>query len=653
MKKKILTSLELYAAVNELCVLEGAIVDKIYQISSKELLIYLHKPGEGKKIIKADSGHGLFLTNYTLEKPSVPSGFCMFLRKYLNRAEVVKFIQKDLERIVEIHLKRSEKKFILILELFSKGNFILTDENYLIINVANVQKWKTRTVKKGEKYTYPPSISINLFNLTYKEFERLFDSEKEVVRFIASDLGLGGSYSEEVCNLAKISKTKTVNQINVREAKVIFKQIKELLYLFEAMNLSPGIVKKKEHIVDALPIKLSILDNFSRKNTWNEALDEYFTAISSSKILEDKENLYSKELNKLNTVLEKQKESLKKYVSKSEKYFELGEKIYKKYDVISEIVNKLKYAISRGVSISELREVIKKEKQEGSYEAGLILELNKDSVILDLDEEIEFTFKESLEKVAEFFYEKSKEYKSKIPGAEKIIEKTLNKINKLQESEGELEEELIKSLPKIREEIKEPWYKKFHWFYTSEEKLAIGGRDATQNDILLKKYLEANDFVFHTLMPGSPFFILRDGKKASEKEINQVAVATASYSKAWKEGVSALDVFYVRPEQVSKTAPSGEYVSKGAWMIRGKKNFVKNAKLELSIGVTKKGEIICGPVLAVSSRSIKYLIIRPGWSKKSEIAKKIISQLEINKNHLDKIIRFIPSGESIILSSTN
>ena len=105
MEKKVLTSLELYAVIQELRSLKGALIDKIYQLSSKELLIYLYKTGFGKSALKIDSGCGMYLTSYQLKKPPYPTSFCMFLRKYLNRAQITDIIQKGLERIIEIHLK--------------------------------------------------------------------------------------------------------------------------------------------------------------------------------------------------------------------------------------------------------------------------------------------------------------------------------------------------------------------------------------------------------------------------------------------------------------------------------------------------------------------------------------------------------------------
>jgi len=650
MKKKVLTSLELFAVVEELSTIKGALVDKIYQLSSKELLIYLFKTGAGKQALKVDSGHGIFLTNYQLKKPPYPSSFCMFLRKHLNRAQIVSVKQKDLERIVEIHLNSKAGELILILELFSKGNFILTDSNYKIINVANVQKWKARTVKKGEIYQYPPLNSIDLVNLTYNSFANLFESDKEVVKFLAVDLGIGGIYSEEICELAGINKDTPVNKIDSKLAKKLFNSLKEIVARFDSRNYSPGIIKEDSQIIDAVPFKIKKYPNYERTVSWNQALDTYFTNITTSNILEKKEDEYLKKYNKLRTVLDKQQTSLDEYKQKSEKYNQIAEELYKKYDVIYGIITKIKQAKEAGYSLEQLKEAVEKEKEEEIYEANLIKELNHDSIILNLEEEIEFKFDKSIEKTAEFFYEKSKDYKSKIPGAERIVQETLAKMKKLEDKKSELKYETEDDLPTIKEKTKEKWFEKFHWFYTSNGKLAIGGRDATQNDILLKKYIEPRDFIFHTEMAGSPFFVLKDGADSEEKEVKEVAIATVSYSRAWREGLSATDAYYVRPEQVSKTAPSGEYVGKGAWMIRGKKHIFKDVKLEIAIGVTDDNEVIGGPVIPIAKKCNKYMIINPGWNKKSDTAKKFMDKLNVNKKELDKIIRFLPAGDSTITS---
>ena len=48
---------------------------------------------------------------------------------------------------------------------------------------------------------------------------------------------------------------------------------------------------------------------------------------------------------------------------------------------------------------------------------------------------------------------------------------------------------------------KKLWYERFRWFITSDGLLAIGGKDATSNDILIKRHTEENDLIFHDFLP--------------------------------------------------------------------------------------------------------------------------------------------------------
>ena len=124
---------------------------------------------------------------------------------------------------------------------------------------------------------------------------------------------------------------------------------------------------------------------------------------------------------------------------------------------------------------------------------------------------------------------------------------------------------------------KKNWYENFRWTKTQLGELFVFGSDAQTNEILIKKHMGKDDLVFHTESPGSPFGILKDGKKINdEKQNKEVAQVLGCFSKDWKSGFGTCDVFYVLPEQVSKTANTGEYVPRGSFMIRGKKTILKN-----------------------------------------------------------------------------
>lgn len=269
--------------------------------------------------------------------------------------------------------------------------------------------------------------------------------------------------------------------------------------------------------------------------------------------------------------------------------------------------------------------------------------------------EIEIDLNKSVEENAGDYFNLAKKAKKKLEGARKALRESREKLKQLREGESRLiEEEKKKEEEKEEREERQrrkEWYEKFHWFISSEGFLCIGGRDATSNEIIVKKHAEKGDLVFHTDMAGSPFFVVKKGEEAGAETLNEAAIATAVYSKAWKVGHTTADVFYVKPEQVSKEAQAGEYMAKGSFMIRGKTAYL-HPKMEYAIGLVEQKDdqgrtidkqVIGGPLSAVKIKTENYVIIVQGKEKKSSLAKKIRNKLK--GGELDEIIRFLPAGE--------
>jgi len=246
----------------------------------------------------------------------------------------------------------------------------------------------------------------------------------------------------------------------------------------------------------------------------------------------------------------------------------------------------------------------------------------------------------NIEQNAAAYFEKAKKIKRKIEGAEKALNESLKKLKELEAKKEKLILEKSKQ-EKFRERRQE-WYEKFRWFVSSEGFLVIGGRDATSNEIVVKKHTEANDLVFHTDMAGSPFFVVKsENKQIGEKTKEEAADATCTFSKAWKLGLQTSSVFYVAPEQVSKKTKAGEYMGKGAFMIYGKTNYISN-KVNLAVGITRQQQIMSGHLDAVKSNCDKYVILIQGNEKASAVAKYIQHKIG---GTIDEIIRALPAGE--------
>lgn len=243
----------------------------------------------------------------------------------------------------------------------------------------------------------------------------------------------------------------------------------------------------------------------------------------------------------------------------------------------------------------------------------------------------------SIEENASLYYDKAKKTKKKIEGAKEALEETKRKLKKLEKEKSKED--------KTKEEIivkttKKEWYEKFRWFISSEGFLVIGGRDATTNEIIVKKHADKDDLVFHTDMAGSPFFVIKaENKKIGDKTIKEVADATVTFSRAWKLGMQSSSVFYCKPEQLTKEAPSGEYIPRGGFVTKGKLNYVEN-KINCAVGILD-GRVMAGPLDAVKKNCKEYVEIEQGRDKASSVANYIQKRIG---GSVDDIVRVLPSG---------
>lgn len=54
------------------------------------------------------------------------------------------------------------------------------------------------------------------------------------------------------------------------------------------------------------------------------------------------------------------------------------------------------------------------------------------------------------------------------------------------------------------------WFEKFNWFVTSENYLVVSGRDAQQNEVVVKKYLRPGDIYVHADLHGASSCVVRN-----------------------------------------------------------------------------------------------------------------------------------------------
>jgi len=252
----------------------------------------------------------------------------------------------------------------------------------------------------------------------------------------------------------------------------------------------------------------------------------------------------------------------------------------------------------------------------------------------------ELKINENVQENASRLYDEAKHLREKAKGAEKALIETKKKLASLDEKLT-----VAKNKPDaaVRVKREKQWFEKFRFFYTSENRLCIAGRDARQNEQLFGRYLEDADLFFHADIHGAPATILKDGVNASRKEKEEVAQFSASYSSAWKIGSTTVDVYAVHKDQVTKRAESGEALAHGGFVIRGEREWFRNTTLGLALCLGKEG-VLSLPLIREKKDCVK---ISAGSMEKGETARKVGSLLG-KAASIDEILQLLPSGNSSV-----
>lgn len=617
-------------------------IEKIYQHSQDEMRIGLHIFKEGRANLVIEAGRRLHLTKHPETAQKFPQSFPMLLRKHLSGGRIADISQYDFDRIIELQIQRGEDRTILLIELFSRGNIILLDSEKRIILPLKSISFRDRKVIRGEVYELPQA-QLSPVTATLDNLKEMFSrSDSDIVRTLATRMNMGGQYAEELCLRAGVEKNTLARQLGdvaslLSALSDVFKPL--------AADLKPNIVLKEGKPIDVLPFPLSQYEKNEKKyfGTFNEALDEYFSTGAEKKGAEVKEGkeIKPEKLGVYEYRLQKQMQALAKFRDEERNLVHKGELIYGNYQTIDGILNAIRTARDKGYSWDDIKSILKKSDMP---EAGAIKSINPDkgtvNVTLD-NEEVELDIKLSVTQNSQVYYDRSKKLSSKIKGALLAIEATKNLTGK-------------EEAPKTRLKLpvhKQKWFEQFRWFFSSDGFLVIGGRDAESNENVVKKYLEKRDIFFHAHVSGSPAVVIKtEGKEVPETTLTEAAQFTVSYSGIWKSGQVSGDCYWVLPEQVSKTPESGEYVAKGAFVIRGKRNYYKDVMLGAALGImlNEGKRLIGGPVSAIRNRAQFVIEVEPGEFNQNDLSKKIYRVLG-DKFEDKKFIKTIASPDRIAM----
>lgn len=606
-------------------------VSNIYSIDKESILFKLHHP-EKPDIFLMISPLGIWITSVKIEQIE-QNNLVKRLRNDLLRLKLTKIEQLGAERIAYLTFSGFGKEFILIGEFFGEGNIILCDNQFKILALFHSIDVRHRTLHVGLDYVPPPQNSLNIFEMSKKDISEIKTSTLSCSKWIGRTLGLPTKYAEEICKMSGIDSQQVCQSLDDQHVEKIYESCTNLLDKIVNGIHDAGIVRT-EKTTDVYPILFDGIDgDITKVGSFFEGLDTLFSEKIIKKGKESKSDSAQQQISELETRLNEQENAILVVKQKSEK--------------IAQVAKSIMNLVAIGVTSFEDKKVTEILEKQSSK---IISEKGQKFIQIE-EHKIKINPKSSIPTIASILFDESKHQSQAISSIEELKEKTEKKLIHLRTKALKVKDTITFS-----EVRKKNWFERYRWFYTSDGFLAIGGRDSSSNSSIIRKHLEKNDKIFHAEVFGSPFFILKNGIDATPINLDEVAIATVCFSRAWREAMYGLSAYWVYPDQVKKAAPTGQFLPKGSFSIDGQRNFLKVSTLKLAVGLLKQDDVLllcCGPIEPIKKKSICAAIIEPGGSEMVDCAKKIKSEFvsydeRVKDMSIDEFVRLLPAGESHI-----
>ena len=660
-RKRAMTSVDLAALVGELRDYTGAVVDKAYLYGDDFVRLKMRDFDRGRIELVIETGDPkrahVAVPEHVPDAPGRPPNFAMMLRNRIAGANFVGVEQYGFDRILTFRFEREDATTLIVAELFGDGNVAVMNEDLEVIDCLDTVRLSARTVAPGSQYGYPDE-RFSPLDCDYEAFAaRMAESDTDLVRTLATQLNFGGLYAEELCTRAGVEKTTDIDDATEEQYEALYDALVRLREPILDGRTDPRLYETDDgEVIDATPLPLEEYeaDGYASVGfeSFNGAIDEYFYRLET----EDDEPAdtgsdrpdFEAEIAKYERIIEQQEGAIDKFERQAEREQERAESLYGNYDLVDEICSTVRTAREEGVPWSEIEETFEAGADRGIPAAEAVVGIDEaaGTVTIDLgDGEIELDPSVGVEKNADRLYTEAKRIREKKEGAQAAIEDTREDLEDVKrrreewgtddgddESDDEIEREYT-AMSSVPVRYDEKWYERFRWFRTSDGYLVLGGRNADQNEELVKKYLDPSDRFFHAQAHGAPVTVLKatepdepardvDIPERSKREAAQFAV---SYSSVWKDGKFEGDVYEVDADQVSKTPESGEYIEKGSFVIRGDREYYRDVAVGVAVGIKCEPDtrVVGGPPSAVEPVAETSVRLEPGEYAQNDVAKRL------------------------------
>jgi len=617
------TSLDTLALAREVRALGRARVDKAFDVRGSGWSLALRAPGEGRRELLLHPGrYAALLETGSVEHSDELSPVAKELRRLLTGAALRGAEAPGGERYLEVAWGRSDDPAptVLAVELFGTGNLIVAHAGK-IVAVAQSRRWAHRTVRVGVEYSRPP-IRLDPWTVGTSALEaELGRSRTDLASTLAARLSFGGPVAEELIVRAGLDGSEPGAARAAVAAERLSGAIAELLG--EVGERPRGYVYLREGtVVDATPYRSrrwAAEDGVREEEraSFSVAAHEYFRTLEVPTASPEAAEA-ERQRRSLEHLREQQRAAVGSLTEAIQQQRAGAEAIFAHY--------------------SDAEAALARSRQEGPPAPTLRSNLGGIEVTLRRDA--------SPRESAQEIYEEVKRLQSKLAGAAAALADTERKLAAPSDPARTIPPP---TSPAEAARRKIHWFERFRWFISSEGAVVIAGRDASSNDLVVRRNMKDGDIYVHADLHGAASVIVKHpapGAPAiTETTLREAGQWAVAYSKAWRAGLASASAFWVHPEQVSKAGASGEFVARGAWAIHGTKHGMEDLPTELALGTVEyDGEPLwtSAPPSAVAARGTVRAVLVPGPERERGALEVALSrELGLTRTRLQSLL---PAG---------
>jgi predicted ribosome quality control (RQC) complex YloA/Tae2 family protein len=697
-----MSGLDLRQVVTELSEYIGSHCKKIYQPHHEQLVLRIKAKEKSPQDLVIVRGKRVYLSKRERPMPMQPAPFAMLLRKHLGNGRLTAVSQHGFDRIITLDFDTKEGPRHLVVECFRDGNVILADSTFTIIQPLTHARYSGRILKKGEPYQFPPEV-IDPHDLDTDAIQKLLsESKRNVVRTLAGRASLGGPLANAVLQISGVSgdsEAEKISEDSEVAGKISAALSGILVELATAGDKVPGgwlmlPVEKlalddgeeidiSHHTVEASPVQMPAHSEFhcipfprfvDAVDAWVGDHDATALARRQSEAVE---TIGGRAPSTPSETLERrfaqQKSSLQSFSDKIRKQQEYGHAIQNNWSHVEELLTQVNNEVASNgweVALGRFKEIPWIES--GDPAQASIVAILPDESGAAKGAKVTLLLSMSVHQNAQQYFDNANKHKEKSKGAEVALKETETLFLRAHKKESKRKESGHVARVKRTKRL---WFENHRWTIIDGMHLLIGGRDAKGNDTIVKKHLKGDDRYVHAdlhgapscamklqqgfvadpnppanLPPGVPAFRLSDNIEVadfSDVAFEQAATMALCWSRGWSGGGGAT-AFIVKPGQVSKQAESGEYVAKGSFIVRGSRNWYKDLRTRLGLGLVCINGIpllMAGTpaqVVALCERRIELI---PGRDKRERIASRLSKATGLS---VDDIVPVIPGTAELV-----